>query len=58
LIRGNDAKFTATFDTAFTAIDARIIKTPLRHRGPTRSPKGRCLVLGMPGRLAIAGRLS
>ena len=38
LIRDRDNKFTTSFDAVFGDADMRIIRTPIRHPGRTRSP--------------------
>jgi len=38
LIRDRDVNFTAAFDAVLTAIGVRIIQTPIRAPGRTRSP--------------------
>ena len=38
LIRDRDSKFIPAFDAVFTGADIRIINTPIRAPGRTRSP--------------------
>ncbi len=38
LIRDRDSKFTAVFDAVFAGADIRILRTPVRAPGRTRSP--------------------
>ena len=40
LIRDRDSKFTAAFDEVLAGNGTRVIKTPVRSPGATRSPSG------------------
>jgi hypothetical protein len=42
LVRDRDAKFVGPFDEVMTSLRYRVIKTPFRRPGLTRSPRGLC----------------